>query len=70
MQNAELVPLLDISGLLPCPVGRSTLYNWVKTGCNGVRLQTVRVGGRLFVRPGDVAAFLAAVKIAAEGVAV
>lgn len=60
VDSAELIPLFAVARLLPRPVAKTTLYSWVKRGCRGTRLATVRVGARHYVRPADLETFVAA----------
>ncbi|MFN3166113.1 MAG: DUF1580 domain-containing protein [Phycisphaeraceae bacterium] len=50
----DLIPLIDIPKLLPKRHGKSihirTVRRWATKGLKGRRLQTVRVGGRYYVR--------------------
>lgn len=47
--HEELVHLREVPALLPSHAGKrihiSTVYRWVNRGVDGVRLETVKVGG-------------------------
>ncbi len=45
----DLVPLEHATKLLPGSVHKSTLFRWQSRGVRGVRLATVRIGGRRYV---------------------
>ncbi len=44
-----LVPLDQAANLLPHRVHISTIFRWQSRGVSGVKLQTVRIGGRRYV---------------------
>jgi len=44
-QIGELIPLAKVSALLPTRPHRSTIFRWAAKGVEGVRLQSVSVGG-------------------------
>lgn len=52
--NGEnLIPLLDVPGHLPkgrngIATNPATVFRWVKHGRNGVKLETLSIGGRRF----------------------
>ncbi len=54
----QLLTLTQAVGHLPVPVSRATIATWVRDGIRGHRLRATRVGGRLFVDPRDLAAFV------------
>ena len=52
--NETLVPLAEVPELLPRrrngkPIHTSTVFRWATRGCRGVRLEVVRIGGRLYI---------------------
>lgn len=46
--NDELIPLSQAARCLPNKPGAATLWRWHRRGVNGVKLEIVRVGGRVF----------------------
>jgi hypothetical protein len=55
-----IVSLREAAKLLPGRPHISTLHRWRKIGCRGVKLQTIKVGGRYFVSHKAIQEFLAA----------
>jgi hypothetical protein len=49
----NLIPLRALSARLPNRPTVKTIYGWIGKGVDGVRLPTVRIGGRRFVRRAD-----------------
>ena len=45
-RTSELIPLEQVSAMLPGRPNRSTVFRWAQRGCRGVRLRTVSVGRR------------------------
>ena len=46
--NDELIPLSQAARSLPSKPGAATLWRWHRRGVKGVKLEIVRVGGRVF----------------------
>ena len=42
------IPIRQVSLALPGKPHLSTLYRWIRSGCGGVYLETLLVGGRRF----------------------
>ena len=42
---SDLIPLEQVSRMLPKRTHRSTVFRWAQKGCRGVRLRVVSVGG-------------------------
>lgn len=68
--DEDLIPLRHVADLLPRSaagkaVHPNTLRRWASTGLNGVQLETVRVGGRIYSTKGAVEAFVQAVSCSA-----
>lgn len=42
---SDLIPLEQVSRMLPRRTHRSTVFRWAQKGCRGVRLRVVSVGG-------------------------
>lgn len=62
----DLIPLLDVTSVCGFPHGRRTPKRWARDGVldragNVVRLQTERIGGRVFSTRRMVKEFLAAI---------
>jgi hypothetical protein len=53
------VDLKELSRLLPGRPHLSTVYRWTNPGLNGVRLETVKFGGRRFATREQVLRFAA-----------
>lgn len=57
----------ELLGHKPVP---STIWRWATIGIRGIRLQFVRCGGRVFIRPCDLESFLVSIgntdRVAAE----
>jgi hypothetical protein len=58
----ECVPLTQLAEILPLRCGKkvnySTLWRWVKQGCRGHKLQTIRIGQVHYVHPSWLMEFL------------
>lgn len=54
----DLIPIRKVAARLAHPVCNATVYAWVKHGCRGVKLRSIRVGARHFVHPADLQAFV------------
>lgn len=54
----ELIPIRKVAERLAHPVCHATVYAWVKHGCRGVKLRSIRVGARHFIDPADLEQFL------------
>lgn len=63
----EYIPLLEASRIIPGRPHISTLYRWWTRGVNGVKLETVLIGGRRMCSRKSLAQFVAAVTAAADG---
>ncbi len=50
IETENLLPLAKAAGMLPGRQGKrcheSTVLRWVLKGCNGVKLEAIRMGGR------------------------
>jgi hypothetical protein len=62
----DLVPLSHASPLFPTAPHPTTLWRWAREGVGGVKLETIRVGGRRFVTRTAVDEFLRATNISAS----
>lgn len=62
----DLLTLPEVSRLLPGKPHPSTLWRWRKKGVSGVKLRTVRVGGRTYVQRRALEQFVEAMTRAAE----
>ena len=67
MDMSDFVPLREARRLLPGPVSLTTLHRWKDRGINGVRLQTVLIGGRRYVSRRALETFIAQVTTAVDG---
>ena len=54
----NLIPVDQAPQLLPVSVTAETIRRWGRRGVGGQQLPLVKIGGRLFVRPSDLAAFV------------
>jgi hypothetical protein len=59
--------LLEAAKLLPRRPHISTLHRWRSRGVHGVKLATVKIGGRRMVEGGELDRFIEAVTAAADG---
>jgi excisionase family DNA binding protein len=57
----EVLTMEEAAAKLPCEVSASSLYRWALRGIAGVKLRSVKVGGKRRVRLVDLKEFLAAV---------
>lgn len=58
MSTLEMVLLSRASALFPNRPSVASIWRWATRGVRGVRLHTVRVGGRSYVTADDVREFL------------
>lgn len=65
MENKSFLPLRQATELFPGRVAPSTVRGWIRDGVNGIRLDALRVGGRIFVSPAAADEFLRAINAAA-----
>ena len=63
----DLVPLDQAAKLLPNRVHKSTIFRWQSRGVRGVRLETVRIGGRRYVSRDSLTRFALESTSAASG---
>lgn len=61
LEHERLISLAEAQALLPGHPHLSTLWRWRKRGIGGVRLDTIRVGGRRFVSLKQLSGFIAAI---------
>lgn len=54
----QLTPLATAATSLAVPIHPATLLRWIKDGLKGRRLPAERIGGRWFVDPADLNAFI------------
>lgn len=71
-RDEELMPLNRAARQLPRrrgdrPVHVATLYRWAKSGCRGVRLETLQVGGSLCTSRGALQRFFERLTAAGGG---
>jgi Protein of unknown function (DUF1580) len=59
MKQDELFPINKAEKLFPSRPALATRWRWINKGVRGVKLSTIRVGGRVFVTEQMVRAFLA-----------
>lgn len=57
--STNYIPLTEAAQQLPGRPHVSTLHRWSHHGVNGTKLETVRVGGRVFVTQEAIERFLA-----------
>lgn len=68
MITQSLVPLgTAVHQLIGRNVAPATLWRWHRKGIAGVKLNVTRLGGRVYVRPGDLGEFMRAITAAAAG---
>ena len=60
LKQADLIAIRDLPGLLPGRPSLPTIYRWISRGIDGIRLASVRVGGRRFVNKAALVAFVEA----------
>ena len=63
----DLVPFPDAPSIVPGRPDISTLHRWRTKGVRGVRLVTVRIGGRRFVSRGAILSFISLLTAAVDG---
>jgi hypothetical protein len=66
-QTEQLLSFPQAAGCLPSRPHICTLHRWRLNGISGVRLETVRIGGRRFTSREALERFNAAVTAAADG---
>lgn len=64
--RSQLLTFREAAKLLPGRPHVSTIHRWRLRGIRGVKLQTVRVGGRRYVSAGSLARFIAETTRAAD----
>ncbi len=47
-ENEELITLSEASQRIPVNINKSTLWRWCRKGLNGVMLEYLRVGKRIY----------------------
>ena len=47
-ENESLLSVAEAAKLLPRRPALRTIWRWIERGCNGVRLETVKIGDRRF----------------------
>lgn len=57
----KLIPIRQLPRHIPGRPHLSTIFRWLSRGVRGIRLASVRVGGRRFVSPAQIENFIAAV---------
>jgi len=58
VENETLVPINEVSNVLPtwkCP---ATVQRWIRVGVNGVKLATIKIGGRRYTTKTAIREFL------------
>jgi len=60
LRPASPIPVREISKVLGIDVSMATIGRWFSRGVNGVRLKATKIGGRIYVLPEDLEAFLLA----------
>lgn len=63
----RLIPLAEAAKRLPGRPHVSTLHRWRTRGVRGIRLRTMKIGGRRVVALSDLEDFVAAVTAASDG---
>lgn len=48
LSRGDLKPIAELATQLPDPPSAATLWRWHAIGISGVRLKTVRIGGRRY----------------------
>lgn len=61
LSRGDLRPIAVLAAQLPDPPSSATLWRWHAIGISGVRLKTVRIGGRRYSSPDAFNAFVQAV---------
>ncbi len=56
--SESLVPVNKAGVLFPCPVGRTALERWMRSGVRGVRLESLLIGSRRFTSKEAIARFI------------
>jgi hypothetical protein len=54
----DAIPIRRVPELLPGNPTLITVYRWIRHGIDGVKLPSIRIGGRRFVRRSDLQAFV------------
>lgn len=63
----DLLKLSEVSRLVPGHPHPSTIWRWRRKGIGGVKLRTVRIGGRSYVQRHALEEFIQAMTRAADG---
>ena len=58
-ETEQIVPLADAAKLLPWKPHIGTLHRWRLRGIRGVKLETIRIGGRTFTSKAALRRFIA-----------
>lgn len=67
IRTADLIPLEQVSVILPSRPDRSTVFRWARGGCHSVRLRTVSVGRTLHTTERWLLAFFEEIAVARSG---
>lgn len=54
----QFLSIAQVASGLPCSVTPSCISRWIHHGVGGHKLRATRVGGRLFIDPRDLEAFV------------
>jgi predicted DNA-binding transcriptional regulator AlpA len=63
-----LLTIAEVTKLIPQRPSRATLWRWISRGVNGVRLRSVKCGGRRLFPTTAVAEFIAACTAKHDGI--
>jgi hypothetical protein len=58
VRDEKLINLADAVGEIPVHVSKWTVWQWSKKGVDGIMLETVKIGRRLFTSKEAIARFL------------
>ena len=58
VENETFVPINEVSNVLPSPKSPATVQRWIRQGVNGVKLATIKIGGRRYTTKSAIREFL------------
>ena len=65
--NEDMISVSELPKSLPGSIHISTVFRWMKRGCRGIRLETVRIGGLRYTSKQAVLRFIEETTAVADG---
>lgn len=61
--NRDLLSIAEAAQRIPGRPSAASVYRWAQKGTKGLKLPTIRCGGRYFVDPDDLCRFIARMQL-------